>query len=210
MKDYWELKKIFLFSKIVSKFYNDTDDIVIETDITGKKYTVQPNSIINLSNNKPEDEYIIPNHDILNYSNRQIYKSNDFNKNLYEIILRFTASLNRGQIVEGVKFLEYHYKHSKDRKGLLRFVKYYIIPKTWMTDEFRKQYMINDEEINNWIKKKENIRKRRLYFIILFSLIILIFIIGFFFCLDKKIIVGAILGALLTQIGKLVDKIVPE
>ncbi len=204
-----EIKKIFRFSKIISKYYNDTDNVVTDIDNTGKQHKVNSNEIISFGNNRPEDDYIIPNLDIINHSNRQIYKSSDFNTNLHQIILRFTNSLDRGQIIEGIKFLEYHYNHSKDRKGLLRFVKYYILPKTWMTDEYRKKYIINDEEIENWIKKKETIRKRRFYLILLCLLIILIVLIGFFFCIDKKIIIGAILGALLTQIGKLTEKIIP-
>jgi len=209
MIDYWELKKIFRFSNVISRIYNDTDKVVKEIDLTGKSYEVKPKSRIILGLNKPEDDYIIRNLDILNHSNRQIYIASSIKDNLNQIILRYTNSIKRGQIIEAIKFLEYHYNYTKNKKGLLRFVKYYILSKTWMTEGFRKNYTINDDEIENWIKKKERFRKNIIYFIILGVLIITIALLGILFCVDYKIIVGAILGALLTQIGKLIDKIIP-
>lgn len=207
--DNWKLNKIFKFSSIITDFYNDTDNIVFITDNQGKKTEVKPNNIAHLGGNKLENDFVIPNLIVLQYSNRNIYKQPDLREKLYQIILKYTQSIDRGHIIEAISFLDYHYKNSKDKKRFIRFVKYYILQKLWMTDDFREKYTINDNEIQEWIQRKENNRKRIRYLIFLSILILSAVFVGICFCVDKKILFGAIIGAILGQIGKLVDKFLP-
>jgi len=204
--DYWKLDKLFRFSDTILNIFNDTDNIVEIEDMTGCSFELKPNNKISFGQKNLEDAYVIPNQIVVKYSDKSIKEIPDFKDNLYQIMVRYTDAIYQGQIIEAKNFLNYHYKWTKRKREFLQFVKYYIQSKSWITVELRDKYIINDSEIDEWIKRKEKLRQKRKYIFIILMLIILILLLGYFYCFDINLIIGTVVGALISQITHYSDK----
>lgn len=155
--------------------------------------------------NSIESEFLIPNHPKLDQLDKQI-----FNEILHSITLKYTTALDKGQIIEGLRFLNFHYKKTRYKKRFLLFVKYYIQSKSWMTKEAKEKYTLNDRFINDWIKEKE-LKLRRPFYLTLIVLFLSLIVAGIFiFCDYRQLFIGALIGILSTQISWLIGKIRPD
>lgn len=158
-----------------------------------------------ISDNSDGSKYQIPFHPELNEVDKQV-----FNEILNSIVLKYTTALDDGQILEGLRFLNFHYKRTRLKRRFLLFVKYYILSKSWMTKEAKEKYNHNDSFLSDWIKQKETKKRQQQYFpwIILY---LLLFISGIFFSEDyKQLFLGAFVGIFAGQFGWMIGKIRPD
>jgi len=208
MKDYWKLRDLFKFSSSIKKIYNDTNDTVIIMDKGNKENRIKPNHTIDLGSSVKQIKYEIENNDIHKYSDKKPYKTLDFNENLNLIIGNLTDRFTEGQIIEGIRFLNFHYNWTKYKKRFIQFVKYYIQSKSWIEYSKKEKHSINDWAIEDWIKEKKNAIERPKYLLLLLFLI-LIFIIGIIYLSDyRDLLIGAMIGIIAGKFDKLVDLII--
>lgn len=201
MTDYWDLKTLFVFDNENLNVFNDTDFSVDYVDKRNVTYNISPKSILGLS--EKNDDFNIPNHDTISFSNGKIHKSSDFDEDLVNITKWYRKQLSEGQIKKGIIFLEYHFKHTKSKKEFISFIKYYFLSQYWLPKENREK----DWLIEEWIKSKE-VEIERPKFLWIIGLILTIFIFAMIFlCEHRDIILGAILGIIIGRIDKLFDKL---
>jgi len=204
MIDYWKLKDLFKFDSRRIRIYNDSDNPIDIIDDSNINLTIKSKVIIEFG--KGENlNFDIPNNEIYNFSDNSIYKSGDFNENLNSIILQFTNNLNEGQIIKGIDFLDYHFKWTKHKSRIVKFVKYYLASKSWIDKAKKSDYTINDWAIDDWIHEKE-LKLRRPKYLLLVLTLIGIFICGAIFWRGySELFIGALIGGLSTQVDKLID-----
>jgi len=204
MTDYWKLNDLFKFDNRKIRIYNDSDNPIDIKDDFNKIHTLESKAIIEFGKGK-DLNFDIPNNEIYNFSDNSIHKVGNFEENLYSIILQFTNNLNDGQIIKGIDFLDYHYKWSKHKKRLVKFVKYYIASKSWIDKNKKSDYTINDWAIDDWIKEKELNLRRPKYLAFVLALIGIFILGAIFWCDYSELFIGALIGGLTTQIDKLID-----
>ena len=61
-----------------------------------------------------DSKFIIPNHPKLNQIDKQI-----FSEILNSIVLKYMTALDDGQIIDGLRFLDFHYKKTRYKKRFL-------------------------------------------------------------------------------------------
>lgn len=150
----------------------------------------------NISNNELRNsEYLIPNSSFP--VDIDIQK---FAEVLNSIFLKYNETIDKGQLIGALNFLNFHYKKTKYKDRFLKFTKYYILSKSWMTKEAKEKYTLNDSFIAEWIEKKEIQLKRPYHLLILFILLGLLIIGIFVLSSYRQLFIGALLGILSTQI----------
>lgn len=204
MIDSWNLKQLFKFDKEYLRVFNDTDEDVEYIGPNGKKAIIKKGGIIHFK--KKNEGFDIPNTDTLKFSNKTIYEVDSFDDNLQLITRVYRDRMGEGQIIQGLNFIEYHYKWAKKnrrKKDFLNFIKYYFLSKHWLPIEKREK----DWLIEEWIKNKELEIEKPKYLWGL-ALIVMILILGLvFLCNYRQLILGALLGLIFSQVGKLIDNI---
>ena len=201
MEDSWKIRVLFKFDPEPLKIFNDTQEEVIFKSWNGQDHKISTNGTLSI--NRTNDGFIIQNTDTIKFSDNSVCKTADFNNNLLTVTHAYRNSIRKGQIKRGVEFLEYHYGFTKNKKVFLEFIKYYFLSQYWLKKEEREKDWIVDE----WIKTKEKKRERSKY-ILFISLGIIVLLFGIICLPDlKELLFGAILGLVLSTMGKFMDKI---
>lgn len=128
MQNEYELRKLFRYSKVIKNFYNDTN----ESFTVKNSVIIEPHNKTTIGSFLPEDSLIIPNVDYYNCSNSSIYELEDDFKLIRNIENQFGLLHDECGMFQCVKFLDYHYKHSSNKKIFLKFVKEKILTLDWV------------------------------------------------------------------------------
>lgn len=200
MNNEYDLRKLFKYSKVIKNFYNDTT----EPFTVNNCVKIESNAKTCVGSIKIEDSLIIPNIDYYNCSNNSIYEFEDDMKLLRLIENQFGSLYSDCGMFQCVKFLDYHYQDSSNKKTFLKFVKEKFLTLDWVKKTKNEKYEIYYELIN-WIDKKEKKRKKRFFI----SLLITLGVSMITFAIienELKLIISALLGSSLVLLGKLVEK----
>lgn len=200
MQNEYELRKLFKYSKVIKRFYNDTS----EPFTVNNSVIIEPNAKKDIGSIAIEDSLIIPNFDYYNCSNSSIYEPEDDFKLIRNIENQFGLLHEECGMFQCIKFLDYHYKHSSNKKIFLKFVKEKFLTLDWVkktkNDKFEIYY-----ELISWIEKKEKLKTRRIF---IYTIIILVIVMITLAIKENelKLIISALLGSTLALIGKFVEK----
>lgn len=198
MADNWGLKKLFHFDSEHWNIKNDTSDKIIIRSASGQEIEVGPGSILNSSQNS--HSIILPNNCTINYSDKSIIKEPDFSDNFNVVIAHLMNRLQDGNVIDGIDFLDYHYKWTKDRKRFLSFIKHYIISMSWIQVDKRNKFDIYMNAISDWVDEKKKERKRTVY-IILLIIPLIVYTIGLVWLPEyREIFIGALIAGLIAPL----------
>lgn len=202
MSDSWRLRELFRFDSENVKIFNDTDGNVEYIDPRNISHNININGIIDL--HEQNEDFNIPNFDILKYSDRTIHESVGFQDNLQIITRWYRKQICDGQIKQGIEFLEYHYKWTKRKKDFISFVNYYFLSKYWLPKEQREK----DWLVEEWVKSKEKELEKPKYIWILIVILSLLILGVILLPKLRELLIGAMLGLILGRVDKVIDKII--
>jgi len=201
--DNWGLKKLFHFDDKHWKVTNDTDKVVIIKSRDGQDIPVNPSDTVHIG----VDNYsiVLPNNNTIRYSDKQNLKAEDFWENFNVIIAHLMKRLKDGHVIDGLDFLDYHYKWTKNKSRFLTFVKHYILTVSWVPTEQKDRSSMFIDAIRDWVEEKKKGRKKPIY-IILLSIPIIVYTIGLIWSTEyKEIFIGALIGGIAAPLKEVYD-----
>ena len=136
--DNWGLKKLFHFDDKHWKVTNDTTEIVTVKGRDGQELSIKPSETIHI--NSDNYSIILPNNKTIKYSDKTSSKEEDFWENFNVIIAHLMRRLKDGQVIDGLDFLEYHYKWTKEKKRFLTFIKHYVLTVSWVPTDQKDKF----------------------------------------------------------------------
>lgn len=201
--DNWGLKKLFHFDDTHWNISNDTNEIVNFRIKDGRELPIKPGQTLNL---KPDDySIILPNSQVIRYSDKAGLKDDDFGENFNVIIGHLMRRLKDGHVIDGLDFLDYHYKWTKNKSRFLTFIKHYILTVLWLpVDQKDKQGMFIDA-IRDWVNEKKKLKRRPLNIVILLFPLIVYVVCWVLSPNYKEVFIGALIGGLAAPLKELYD-----
>jgi hypothetical protein len=201
--DNWGLKKLFHFDNEAWIVFNDTDSIVTIKSRDGQDIAISPNH--KTITNPDKNSIILPNNRVVNFSDKSQLEETDFSENFNVVIAHLLTRLREGHVIDGLDFLDYHYKWTKEKKRFLTFIKHYIISFSWVQVEHKSQFQIYANAITDWVEEKKKKRKRPFHiFVLTFPLIV--YAIGWVLSPDyKEIFIGALIGGIAAPLKEVYD-----
>lgn len=201
--DNWGLKNLFHFDDKYWNVTNDTDDIVILKSRDGQDIPTMPGETGHII----PDMYsiILPNNKTIRYSDKTSLKDEDFWENFNVIIGHLMRRLKDGHVIDGLDFLDYHYKWTKKKSRFLTFIKHFVLTVSWLpTDQKDKPTMFIDA-VRDWVEEKKKIRRRPIHIaVLIFPLVVYVT------CWTlspnyKEIFIGALIGGLAAPLKEVYD-----
>ena len=201
--DNWGLKKLFHFDNKAWIVFNDTNSIVTINGRDGQIIPINPDE--KLITNPDKNSIVLPNNCIVKFSDKSQLTETAFSENFNLVIAHLLTRLREGHVIDGLDFLDYHYRWTKDKKRFLTFIKHYIISFSRVQAEQRNQFQIYANAITDWVDEKKKKRKRPFHiFVLTFPLIV--YAIGWIFSPEyKDIFIGALIGGVAAPLKEVYD-----
>jgi len=201
--DNWGIKKLFHFDNKPWILFNDTNSIVTINGRDGQIIQINPDE--KLITNPDKNSIVLPNNCIVKFSDKSQLTETDFSENFYLVRAHLLTRLREGHVIDGLDFLDYHYRWTKDKKRFLTFIKHYIISFSRVQAEQRNQFQIYANAITDWVDEKKKKRKRPVHiFVLTFPLIV--YAIGWIFSPEyKDIFIGALIGGVAAPLKEVYD-----
>lgn len=202
--DNWGLKNLFHFDDKHWKVTNDTNEVVTIKSRDGEDLTIKPGDTTSFM----PDRYslVLPNNKRIKYSDKTSLSSEDFWENFDVVIGHLMVRFKDGHVIDGLDFLDYHYKWTKKKSRFLTFIKHYVLTRSWLPpdkkDTFGNMFV---DAIRDWLEEKKKLRKRPLHIAILIiplAVYVVCWIVSPNF---KEIFIGALIGGLAAPLKEVYD-----
>jgi hypothetical protein len=201
--DNWKLKELFHFDDKPWKITNDTKEVVTIKSKDGQDIQINPGNLINI--NPDRNSIILPNNKTVRYSDKKSLNEEDFWENLNTIIEHLMRRLKDGHVIDGLDFLDYHYKWTKNKKRFLTFIKHYVLTVSWLPAEQKEKPAMFIEAIRDWADEKKKQRRRPLQIAVLLFPLVVYVACWILSANYKEIFIGALIGGLAAPLKEVYD-----
>jgi hypothetical protein len=201
--DNWGLKKLFHFDDKHWKVTNDTDKVVTIKSRDGQDIPVKPGDTVHI--NSDNYSIVLPNNNTVRFSDKQNLKEEDFWENFNVIIGHLMRRLKDGHVIDGLDFLDYHYKWTKNKSRFLTFIKHYVLTVSWLPSEQKDKPSMFIDAIRDWVDEKEKLRRRPIHIAVLVFPLIVYVACWILSPNYKEIFIGALIGGLAAPLKEVYD-----
>lgn len=192
--DNWGLKKLFHFDDKHWKVTNDTNKVVTIKSRDGQDIPVKPGDTVHI--NADNYSIVLPNNNTIRYSDKINLKEEDFWENFNLIKDHLMRRLKDGHVIDGLDFLDYHYKWTKDKGRFLTFIKHYVLTVSWMPSEQKDKPSMFIDAIRDWVDEKKKLRRRPIHIAVLAFPLVVYVACWMLSPNYKEIFIGALIGGL--------------
>lgn len=201
--DNWGLKKLFHFDDKHWNVNNDTSEIITVKSRTGQEIQIKPGETTHIS----PDNYsiILPNNKTIRYSDKKSLSEEDFWENFNVIIAHLVRRLKDGHVIDGLDFLDYHYKWTKDKSRFLTFIKHYVISVSWVQADKKDNFEMFASAVRDWTEEKKKLKRRPFHMVVLIFPVV-VYVACWIFAPDyKELFIGALIGGLAAPLKEVYD-----
>lgn len=201
--DNWGLKRLFHFDDKLWNVTNDTNEIVTVKTRTGQEIQIKPGETTHI--NPDNYSIILPNNKTVRYSDKKSLTEEDFWENFNVIIAHLVRRLKDGHVIDGLDFLDYHYKWTKDKSRFLTFIKHYVISVSWVQADKKDNFEMFANAVRDWAEEKKKLKRRPFHIaVLIFPLVV--YVACWIFSPDyKEIFIGALIGGLAAPLKEVYD-----
>lgn len=201
--DNWGLKKLFHFDDFNWRIFNDTNDSINIKTKDGTDITIKPGETTGF---RPDGySIILPNTNTVRYSDKANIKEENFWDDFNVIISHLMRRLKDGHVIDGLDFLDYHYKWTKKKSRFLTFIKHYILTVSWLPSEQKDMPGMFIDAIRDWVEEKKKLRRRPLHIAVLIIPLVVYVICWIISPNYKEIFIGALIGGLAGPLKEVYD-----
>lgn len=202
-KDNWGLKKLFHFDDKHWKVNNDTNEIVTIKTHAGQEMQINPGETAHINN----DNYsiILPNNKTIRYSDKKSLTEEDFWENFNVIIAHLVRRLRDGHVIDGLDFLDYHYKWTKDKSRFLTFIKHFVISVSWEQADKKDDFEMFANAVRDWAEEKKKLKRRPFHIAVLIFPLVVYVACWILSTEYKEIFIGALIGGLAAPLKEVYD-----
>jgi len=201
--DNWGLKKLFHFDDKHWNVTNDTTEIVTVLTRTGQEIQIKPGETTHIS----PDNYsiVLPNNKTIRYSDKKSLTEEDFWENFNVVIGHLMKRFKDGHVIDGLDFLDYHYKWTKNKSRFLTFIKHYVLTVSWLPSEQKDKPSMFIDAIRDWVDEKKKLRRRPIHIVVLVFPLVVYVACWILSPNYKEIFIGALIGGLAAPLKEVYD-----
>jgi hypothetical protein len=201
--DNWRLKDLFHFDNKQWKVTNDTTEVVTIKSKDGQDIQINPGNTVQL--NTDRYSLVLPNNSTVRFSDKKSLSEEDFWENFNTIIGHLMRRLRDGHVIDGLDFLDYHYKWTKNKKRFLTFIKHYVLTASWLPSEQKDKPAMFIDAIRDWVDEKKKLRRRPLHIVVLLFPLVVYVTCWILSPNYKEIFIGALIGGLAAPLKEVYD-----